>query len=71
MERYFTELGTAFVRRRLGDAAATIDDGIKAGLRLHKFMQYTELPRMMRVIGLLRGLPTRPLTGQIFIWLAG
>jgi len=56
MERYFTELATAFVRGRLGDPAANIDDGLKAGLRLHKFKQNTELPRVKRVIGLLRSL---------------
>jgi ubiquinone/menaquinone biosynthesis C-methylase UbiE len=56
MERYFTELATAFVRGRLGNPAASIEDGLKAGLRLHKFKQNTELPRVRRVIGLLRGL---------------
>lgn len=56
MERYFTELATAFVRGRLGNPAATIDDGLKAGLRLHKFKQNTELPRVRCVIGVLRGL---------------
>jgi ubiquinone/menaquinone biosynthesis C-methylase UbiE len=56
MERYFTELATAFVRGRLGDPGATIEDGLHAGLRLHKFKQNTELSRVKRVIGLLRGL---------------
>jgi len=32
MEPYFTDLATAFVRGRLGDPAATIDDGLKASL---------------------------------------
>ena len=56
METYFTDLATAFVRGRLGDPAATIDDGRKAGLRLHKFKRNTELPRVKRVLGMLRGL---------------
>ena len=56
MEPYFTDLATAFVRGRLGNPAATIDDGLKAGLRLHKFKRNTELPRVKRVLGMLRGL---------------
>lgn len=44
MERYFTDLATAFVRGRLGNPAAMIEDGLAAGLRLHKFKQNTELP---------------------------
>jgi SAM-dependent methyltransferase len=56
MERYFTDLATAFVRGRLGAPAATIEDGLAAGLRLHKFKQNTELPRVKRVLGVLRGL---------------
>ena len=56
MERYFTDLATAFVRGRLGKTTATIEEGIEAGLRLHKFKQNTELPRVKRVLGILRGL---------------
>jgi 2-polyprenyl-3-methyl-5-hydroxy-6-metoxy-1,4-benzoquinol methylase len=56
MERYFTELATAFVRGRLGRADATIADGLAAGLQLHKFKQNTELPRVQRVLGMLRSL---------------
>src|SRR5260221_2119297 len=55
MERYFTELANAFVRGRLGDRA-TMQDGIVAGLRLHKFKVNAELPRVQRVLGILRGL---------------
>jgi hypothetical protein len=73
MEPYFTDLATAFVRGRLGDPAATIDDGRKAGLRLHKFKRNTELPRVKRVLGMLRGLaPDSPLdlgSGKgTFLW---
>jgi hypothetical protein len=56
MERYFSELATAFVRGRLGDPAASIDDGLAAGLRLHKFKQNQDLARVRRVLSLLRGL---------------
>lgn len=55
-DRYFTELATAFVRGRLGNPTATIEDGRRAGLRLHKFKNDTELPRIRKVIGILRGL---------------
>ncbi len=44
MERYFTELATAFVRGRTGLPDATIQSGMKAGLRLHKFKRDSELP---------------------------
>lgn len=53
---YFTELATAFVRGRLGDPTATIEDGRRAGLRLHKFKSDALLPRVQRVIGILRGI---------------
>lgn len=56
MERYFTELASAFVRGRLKEGAATIDDGLRAGLRLHKFKANAELPRVRRVLGILRGM---------------
>jgi ubiquinone/menaquinone biosynthesis C-methylase UbiE len=56
MERYFTELANAFVRGRLKENSATLQDGLRAGLRLHKFKSNTELPRVSRVLGILRGL---------------
>ena len=56
MERYFSELATAFVRGRLGNPSASIDDGLAAGLRLHKFKQNQDLARVRRVLSLLRGL---------------
>lgn len=56
MERYFSELATAFVRGRLGDLSASIDDGLAAGLRLHKFKQNQDLARVRRVLSLLRSL---------------
>jgi len=35
VDRYFTDLATAFVRGRLLQSDATLQDGIDAGLRLH------------------------------------
>jgi ubiquinone/menaquinone biosynthesis C-methylase UbiE len=56
MERYFSELATAFVRGRLDNPKASIDDGLAAGLRLHKFKQNQDLARVRRVLSLLRSL---------------
>jgi 2-polyprenyl-3-methyl-5-hydroxy-6-metoxy-1,4-benzoquinol methylase len=56
MERYFTELAGAFVRGRLRNQAATLEEGMQAGLRLHKFKAGTQLPRVQRVLGILRGM---------------
>ena len=55
-ERYFTELANAFVRGKLRHADATVEDGMNAGLRLHKFKVNSELPRVQRILGILRGL---------------
>ena len=60
--RYFTSLAAAFVRGRLpeladeGDDSTVLARGMAAGLRLHKFKRNTELPRVHRVLGALRGL---------------
>jgi len=54
--RYFNELATAFVRGKLGQADATVEDGINAGLRLHKFKVNSELPRVQRILGILHGI---------------
>jgi hypothetical protein len=56
MERYYTGLATAFVRGRLGNPQASIDDGLQAGLRLHKFKNDSQLERVRLVLGILRGL---------------
>lgn len=56
MDRYFTDLATAFVRGRLMRDDATVQDGLDAGLRLHKFKVNSELPRVQRILGILRGL---------------
>ncbi|MEZ5400964.1 MAG: class I SAM-dependent methyltransferase [Bryobacteraceae bacterium] len=55
-DRYYLETATAFVRGRLGYPDATIEDGLRAGLRLHKFKREGQLPRVQRVIGALRGI---------------
>lgn len=60
--RYFTALAAAFVRGRLPELAGIKGDrdaiarGLSAGLRLHKFKRNTELPRVQRVLGTLRGI---------------
>jgi ubiquinone/menaquinone biosynthesis C-methylase UbiE len=58
--RYFEELAAAFVRGKLGvrgdDPAQLIALGLARGLCLHKFKRQAELPRVRRVIGILRGL---------------
>ena len=60
-DRYFTRLAAAFVRGTLALRDARTDDeiireGLAQGLRLHKFKRQTMLPRVRRVLGLLRGL---------------
>lgn len=62
MTRYYERLASAFVRGRLPElerglsAGAAIEAGLAAGLRLHKFKADTELPRVVKVLGILRGL---------------
>jgi len=61
MNRYYSELAAAFVRGKLGEmpgltADEIVSAGVNAGLRLHKFKRNTELPRVRKVLGLLRGL---------------
>ena len=58
--RYYVELAAAFARGKLGlplgvPAAEAIERGIQAGLRVHTFKQ-TSLPRVRKVLGILRGL---------------
>lgn len=60
--RYFTDLAAAYVRGKLGGRATStapdelITAGLAGGLRLHKFKRNTELPRVRKVLGILRGL---------------
>jgi ubiquinone/menaquinone biosynthesis C-methylase UbiE len=57
---YYRELAAAFVRGRLGapagDTDALLARGRAAGLKLHKFKRTIELPRVRKVIGILRAL---------------
>jgi len=60
-DRYHVTLAAAFVRGRLGPLAGERDEdairrGLSGGLRLHKFKSQTTLPRVRRVLGVLRGL---------------
>lgn len=60
--RYFTRLAAAYVRGKLGREAGRLSpeeliaEGLAAGLRLHKFKRNAELPRVRKVLGILRGL---------------
>lgn len=60
-ERHYADLATAFVRGRLHDPGASIADGERAGLRLHKFKADSALPRVQRILGILRGLAPQSL----------
>jgi ubiquinone/menaquinone biosynthesis C-methylase UbiE len=62
-DHYYDELAAAFVRGRLGAAVADAADsetliarGRAAGLKLHKFKRAAELPRVRKVLGLLRAM---------------
>ncbi len=59
--RYYLDLAAAFVRGKLSpdpalSAAELIRLGLHAGLRLHKFKRNDSLPRVRKVLGVLRGL---------------
>lgn len=65
-DRYFVELAAAFVRGRRADApdlpaAELVAWGRDAGVRVHKFKRNAELPRVHRVLGMLRGLAPQSL----------
>ena len=58
--RYYLPLAAAFVRGRLGARDGESDEaavarGVAEGLRVHKFKRNVELPRVRRVLGVLRG----------------
>jgi 2-polyprenyl-3-methyl-5-hydroxy-6-metoxy-1,4-benzoquinol methylase len=59
-ESHYLALAAAYARGTLGqpelDDAAALAAGAAAGLRLHRFKRTSELPRVRRVIGALRGL---------------
>jgi SAM-dependent methyltransferase len=57
---YYLEFATALVRHRLPDITGSPADvfrqGVAAGLRLHHFKRTSGLPRVRKVLGILRGL---------------
>jgi ubiquinone/menaquinone biosynthesis C-methylase UbiE len=77
-ERYYLDLAAAFVRGKMPDAPAlpsaeTVRLGLQAGLRMHKFKRTGELPRVRKVLGMLRGLAPQDLldigSGRgVFLW---
>ncbi len=77
-DRYYTEFAAAFVRGRFPKVNHLSDDellryGVTAGLRLHKFKRSAALPRVRRVLGVLRGVAPMDLldvgSGRgVFLW---
>lgn len=59
-DEWYLELAAAFVRGRLPDAPPGDEDavrfGIATGLKMYKFERKPPLPRVKRVLGVLRGL---------------
>ena len=76
--RYYLDLAAAFVRGTLPDApdlplSDLVRFGLDAGLKLHKFKRTPELPRVRKVLGVLRGLAPADLldvgSGRgVFLW---
>src|SRR5437867_2075313 len=59
--RFYLEPAVAFVRHTLpespeGTAEQLVQIGLKEGLRLHRFKRTADLPRVRKVLGILRGL---------------
>ena len=56
-ERYHLPIAAAFVRGRLGllSDQEAVARGLAAGLRLHRYKRHPNLPRVERVLGVLRG----------------
>jgi ubiquinone/menaquinone biosynthesis C-methylase UbiE len=77
-DRYYTELAAGFVRAKLPHAPALpapdlVRFGLQQGLRLHKFKRTSALPRVRKVLGILRGLVPEDLldvgSGRgVFLW---
>lgn len=58
---YYADLVASYVRGQLGDLAGRSADeaiaaGIEAGLHLHQFKRTAMLPRVQKVLGILRGM---------------
>ena len=75
---YYLDFAAAFVRGRLPDVpdlppAELVEYGREQGLRVHKFKRSAELPRVRRVLGVLRSLAPGSLldigSGRgVFLW---
>jgi ubiquinone/menaquinone biosynthesis C-methylase UbiE len=76
--RYYLEFAAAFIRGKRPEAPALppaelFRFGLDAGLRLHQFKRTLELPRVRKVLGILRGLAPADLldvgSGKgVFLW---
>jgi ubiquinone/menaquinone biosynthesis C-methylase UbiE len=76
--RFYLEPAAAFVRHMLPDASGEtpeelIPRGLSAGLRLHRFKRTADLPRVRKVLGILRGLAPQNIldigSGRgVFLW---
>jgi 2-polyprenyl-3-methyl-5-hydroxy-6-metoxy-1,4-benzoquinol methylase len=76
-ESYYADLAAAFVRGRMrlseGSPEELFERGQQAGLKLHKFKRTAGLPRVQKVLGILRGLAPANLldigSGRgVFLW---
>lgn len=77
-KRYFVDLAAAYTRGRIPVAPDLPADqvvrlGQEAGLRLHRFKRTADLPRVRKVLGILRGLGPESLldigSGRgVFLW---
>lgn len=73
---YYADLAAAYVRGRLPDAPhdeSPRDLALRHGLRLHRFKRSADLPRVRKVLGILRGIAPFDLldigTGRgVFLW---
>jgi SAM-dependent methyltransferase len=76
--RFYLEPAAAFVRHALPEAPAgtpkeLLQLGLRAGLRLHRFKRTADLPRVRKVLGILRGIGPQSIldvgSGRgVFLW---
>lgn len=76
--RFYVESAAAFVRTKLPDASEGTSEelvqvGLQEGLRLHQFKRTADLPRVRKVLGILRGLDPESVldigSGRgVFLW---
>lgn len=77
-KRFYLEFAAAFVRGKLpdvpnGTSEELVQHGLREGLRLHRFKRTSDLPRVRKVLGILRGLAPESLldigSGRgVFLW---